>query len=100
MDNLRSSQSAPYLSVVRVSEIHQVFKLRFFLKVDRALAREVFLGERSGYTTSGRQRGFDLRFDGQIAAVGVAQKDQPHHRHEVFVAGVVAVGAKVVGAAP
>ena len=33
-------------------------------------------------------------------SVGVAEEHQAHHRQEVFIAGVVGVGAQVVGGAP
>jgi hypothetical protein len=46
------------------------------------------------------QASFDVVFDRQIPAVGVPQEDQAHHRHEVFVAGVVRIGSQGVGRVP
>lgn len=39
-------------------------------------------------------------FHREIAAVGVAEEYQAHHRQEVFIAGVVGVGPQVVGGTP
>jgi hypothetical protein len=64
------------------------------------LLEKVFLRQRAGNAATGRQRGLDSRLYGQIAAVGMAQENQPHNGHEVFVAGVVAVGAQGICAAP
>ena len=41
-----------------------------------------------------------LVLHGQVAAEGVAQEHQAHHRQEVLVAGVVGVGAQGVGRLP
>ena len=69
-------------------------------KVDRAAAGEVFLGQLPDDTAPAGQRRDDLVPHLQEPGKGVAQKDQAHDGHEVFVAGEVRVGAELVPRAP
>ena len=53
-----------------------------------------------GYDIDGNAFGFDVVFDRQVAAEGVAQEDEPHHRQEVLVAGVDRVRGQQVRRTP
>jgi len=44
--------------------------------------------------------GLDIIQHGKIAAVGVPQENKSHNRQEVFITGVVGIGAQIVRTAP
>ena len=64
-------------------------ELGFLAKVDGTAAREVFLGQIAHDTAPAGQRGDDLVPHLQEPGIGVAQEDQAHDGHEVFVAGEI-----------
>ena len=78
----------------------EIVELGLRLQINGALLGEVFLGQRTRLAAATGQRRLDLRLHREIAAVGVAEEHQAHHRQEVFIAGVVGVGPQVVGGAP
>ena len=75
-------------------------ELGFLAKVDGTAAREVFLGQIAHDTAPAGQRGDDLVPHLQEPGIGVAQEDQAHDGHEVFIAGKVRVRAKGVRRTP
>jgi len=87
-------------TVRRIWQAHQMVELGFGAQEDGALLAEVLLRQGFWNPAALRQAGLDLRLDGQIATVGVAQEDQAHHGHEVLVAGQIGIGAQQVGGAP
>ena len=87
-------------AIIGIAKTNQVIELGGFVEEDRSLLGKVFLGQRASFSSATGQDFNDLVFDIQIAAVGVAQKNQPHHGHEVFVAGQLRVGAHGVGGLP
>jgi hypothetical protein len=42
----------------------------------------------------------DLSLDPQIPAIGMTQKDKPHNREKIFIAGELAVAAELVRCVP
>jgi len=78
----------------------QAIELGFRAQEDSALLAEILLGQRADLAAPGGQAHLDLRFDRQVAAVGMAEEDQAHHGHEVLVAGQAGIGAQEVGGAP
>ena len=78
----------------------QHVELGFWAKVDGAAAREVCLGQVAHDTATAGQSRDDLVSHLQEAGIGMAQEDQPHDGHEVFVAGEVGVRAKGVRRTP
>lgn len=64
------------------------------------LLGKVLLGQRTRLSAAAGKGRLDLRFHREIAAVCVAEEHQAHYRQEVFIAGVVGVGAQVIGGAP
>ena len=113
---LRLGQDAAQAVVVRLDGLHglddgpgpvlavgqgdEVIELSLRTQEDGALAGEIFLRDGPLLSAAGGKAGLDLVLHGQIAAVGVAQEHQAHHRQEVLVAGVVGVGAQGVGRTP
>ncbi len=83
-----------------VGQRDEIVELRLRPQINGALLGEVLLGQRARLAATTGKRRLDLRLHREIAAVGVAEEDQAHHRQEVFIAGVVGVGAQVVGGAP
>jgi hypothetical protein len=83
-----------------VGQRHQRVELRLGPQVDRALLRKVFLGRRPCLAAAPGQIRLDAVLDGEIAAVGVPQENEPHHRQEILVAGVVGVGTQIVRGTP
>ena len=86
--------------VLAVGQGDEAIELGLRAQEDSALAREVLLRDRALPAAAGREGSLDLVLHGQIAAVGVAQEHQAHHRQEVLVAGVVGIGAQGVGCLP
>ena len=74
--------------------------MRLWPQINGALLREVLLGQRPGFAAATRQRRLDFRFHREVAAVGMPQEHQAHDRQEVFITGVVGVGAQIIGSAP
>ena len=113
---LRLGQDAAQAVVVRLDGLHglddgpgpvlavgqgdEVIELGLGPQEDGALAGEILLRGLPLDSAARGQGGRDLVLHGQVAAVGVAQEHQTHHRQEVLVAGVVGVGAQGVGCFP
>ncbi len=87
-------------SIRSVGQGHQVVEPCLGFEEDGTLPGEIFFGDGSPLAAAEGQLRFNFVFYCQVAAVGVAQEDQPHHRQEVLVAGIVGVGAQSVGCAP
>ncbi len=78
----------------------EVVELGLGAEKDGAALAEVLLGKGARDAVAGGQGLFDLRLDRQEPAVGVAQEDQAHDGHEVFIAGQLGVRAEQVGRPP
>ncbi len=87
-------------AVFAVLEPDQIVELGLGAEEDGAALGEIGLGQCPGHAAPKGQAGDDLVPDRQTAAVGMAQEDQAHDRQELFVAGVVGVGAQGVCGAP
>ena len=86
--------------VCGVGQGNELVELRRGPQEDGASLGEIFLGERPLLAAADGQTVHDVIPDREKAAVGVAEEHQPHHRQEVFVAGVVGVGTERVRGFP
>jgi len=87
-------------AVFAVGQGHEVIELRLGSQEDGALLGEVLLGQCPRLAAATGQLGLDLFLYCQVAAIGVAQEHQAHDGQAVFVAGVVGIGAQIIGGAP
>ena len=99
LDGLHGRDDGPG-PVLAVGQGDEVIELGLRAQEDGALAGEVLLRCRTLLSAASGQGGRNLVLYGEVAAVGVAQEHQAHHRQEVLVAGVVGVGAQGVGRLP
>ena len=83
-----------------LGQADQHVELGFLAKVDGTAAGEVFLGQVTDNAAPAWQGGDDLVPHLQEPGIGVAQEDQAHDGHEVFIAGKVRVRAKGVRRTP
>jgi hypothetical protein len=67
-------------AVVAVCQADQMVKLGFRPQEDGTFPGEILFGEWSHFSPAFRKAGFYIVLDGQIAAVGVPQKNRCHHR--------------------
>ena len=87
-------------AVVAVAERNQIIELGLRAQEDGALAGEIGLAQGAGLAATPGKACLDRVLDRQETAVGMAQEDQPHDGHEVFVAGVVGIGAQGIRRGP